>query len=202
MHISEGVLAGPVLASGAAVAAAGIGIGLKTIDYGRIPQVAVLASVFFVASLIHIPFGPSSAHLVLNGLVGLILGWGTFPALFVALALQAVLFQFGGITTLGVNTVNLALPGLICFLLFSRFVRGKNTSLAIISGFVSGAMGILLASFLVAGCLVFTGKPFQGIAKLVVVGHIPIMVIEGILTAFVVGFLRRAKPEVLGAGVK
>jgi cobalt/nickel transport system permease protein len=38
-----------------------------------------------VASLIHVPIGPSNAHLILNGLVGLLLGWGAFPAILVAL---------------------------------------------------------------------------------------------------------------------
>ena len=70
MHISEGVLSAPVLATGAALTAAGCGIGLKKLDYDRVPQVAILTSAFFVASLIHVPIGPSSVHLVLNGLMG------------------------------------------------------------------------------------------------------------------------------------
>ncbi|HIJ20834.1 MAG TPA: cobalt transporter CbiM, partial [Deltaproteobacteria bacterium] len=108
MHISEGILSGPVLISGVALAAAGTAIGLKKLDYERIPRAAILAASFFVASLIHVPVGPSSVHLILNGIVGLILGWGAFPVILVALVLQAIFFQFGGITTLGVNTMIMA----------------------------------------------------------------------------------------------
>ena len=111
MHISEGILGVPVLAAGTGLAILGTAIGLKKMDYERLPQVAVLSSAFFVASFIHVPLGPAAVHLVLNGLCGLLLGWLAFPAILVGLALQALLFQFGGLTTLGVNTFNLAFPG-------------------------------------------------------------------------------------------
>ncbi|GAG45255.1 unnamed protein product, partial [marine sediment metagenome] len=95
MHISEGVLSAPVLVTGAALAAAGVSVGLRKMDYEKIPQVAVLSSAFFVASFIHVPIGPANAHLILNGISGILLGWLCFPSILVALALQAILFQFG-----------------------------------------------------------------------------------------------------------
>ena len=130
MHISEGVLSGPVLFSGAALAAIGTGIGLKKLDYDQIAKAGMLSAAYFVASLIHVPIGPANAHLILNGLVGLLLGWGAFPAILVALILQGVLFQFGGITTLGVNTIIMALPAVISYLLFGRFVQKASRSAA------------------------------------------------------------------------
>ena len=93
MHISEGVLSPAVLGAGAALAVAGLAMGLRKLDYDRLMTVAILAATFFVGSLIHVPIGPSSAHLILNGLVGILLGWAAFPAIFVALLLQAVLFH-------------------------------------------------------------------------------------------------------------
>ena len=85
MHIQEGALSGStegivVLCAGAALAAAGTALGLRKMDYQRVPQVAMLSSAFFVASFIHVPVGPTNVHLVLNGLAGLILGWAAFPA--------------------------------------------------------------------------------------------------------------------------
>jgi cobalt/nickel transport system permease protein len=186
MHISEGIIAAPVLVAGAATAVAGCAIGLKKMDLENTPKVAVLSSAFFVASLIHVPIGPTSAHLLLNGLIGIILGWTSFPALLVALLLQAVLFQFGGITTLGVNTVVMAVPAVICYLLYARFVRSKNNKIAAVAGFLAGVTGILLGGVLVALFLIFTGE------------HFPLMIIEGVLTAFIVIFIRRIRPAVLG----
>ena len=202
MHISEGVLAAPVLISGAAVTAAGCGIGLKKINYEKIPKVAVLSSAFFVASLIHIPLGPANVHLLMIGIIGIILGWASFPALLVALFLQTVLFQFGGFTTLGINTLNMALPALICFYLFSHLVRSKHYLLAIIGGFCAGSTAVLFAALLVAFSLMLTGESFTTVAKLIVLVHIPVMIVEGIITGFIVGFLRKTKPAILGGHYK
>ena len=197
MHISEGVLSAPVLVSGFLLATAGTAVGIKKLDINRIPQVALLSAGFFVASLIHVPIGPANTHLVLNGLLGMFLGWVSFPVILVALILQAVLFQFGGITTLGINTLNMALPALICFYLFHRGIKSENVKLSIISSFLCGSLAVFLSSLMVAISLVFTGEQFYSVAKLIVVAHLVVMVIEGLITVFCVRFLKRVKPEIL-----
>jgi cobalt/nickel transport system permease protein len=198
MHISEGVIAAPVLVAGAAGAVAGCAVGLKKMDLQNTPKVAVLSSAFFVASLIHIPIGPTSVHLVLNGFVGILLGWMSFPAMLVALLLQAVLFQFGGVTTLGVNTLVMAVPALVCYLLYARVIRSRHDGVAVVAGFLAGATGILLGGLIVALFLMLTGEQFAAVAKLFLVAHAPVVIIEGIITAFIVVFVRRIKPELLG----
>ena len=198
MHISEGVLSAPVLVTGAALAVTGISVGLKKMDYEKIPQVAVLSSAFFVASLIHVPMGPSSVHLILNGINGLLLGWLCFPSILVALALQAILFQFGGITVLGVNTVTMALPAVIGYYLFGRLIKGKNRLLSLAAAFACGFFSVLLSGILVAVALLSTGESFISAAKLILLAHIPVMIIEGIITLFCVAFLKKVKPELLG----
>lgn len=197
MHISEGVLSAPVLAAGASLSAGAVYLGLKRMDYGRIPSVAILTSTFFVASIVHIPLGPSSAHLMLNGLLGILLSWSAFPAILVALTLQAMLFQFGGLTVLGVNTFTMALPAIFCYYIFGPAVRGENPKLAIFGAFSAGAVSVLLSGLLVGTALAFTGKTFIVAAKAIVVAHVPIMIIEGIITASVITFLRKVKPEIL-----
>jgi cobalt/nickel transport system permease protein len=200
MHISEGVLSAPVLITGAILSVAGVAVGLRKMSYDKIPQVAVLSSAFFVASLIHVPVGPSAAHLVLNGLLGIILGWMAFPSILVALSLQALLFQFGGFTTLGVNTVSMASPAVVAYLLFSPLARKANMTLVAVAGFLAGAAGIAGGALLVAFALISTGESFTNVAKVIVVTHIPIMVIEGVITAFCLIFLRKVKPEILEVG--
>ena len=197
MHISEGILSAPVLITGAGLTATAVGYSLKKMEHKEVPKVAILSSVFFVASLIHVPVGPSSVHLILNGVIGVLLGWSAFPAILVALALQGVLFQFGGITTLGVNTLNMALPAIICFYLFNRGVRSENNFIALTLAFVCGFLAVLLSGTMVAVALVFTGEPFIQVAKLVLIAHLPVMILEGVLTAFCIGFLRKVRPEIL-----
>ncbi|MGB9716372.1 MAG: cobalt transporter CbiM [Thermodesulfovibrionales bacterium] len=198
MHISEGVLSAPVLVTGALLTTSGTALGLKKMGYEKIPEVAVLSSAFFVASLIHVPIGPSSVHLVLNGLVGIILGWMAFPSILVALALQALLFQFGGLTSLGVNTFNMAAPAVIAYYLFNFPVRKANHLISMLAGFGAGMTGVGLGALFVAVSLVTTGESFINVGKLLVISHLPVMVIEGIITSFCIVFLKKVKPEILG----
>ncbi len=194
MHISEGVLSAPVLIGGAAFAGTGAIIGLKSLDYGRIMTVAIMTSTFFVASLIHVPLGPGSIHLVLGGLMGVILGWACFPAILVALFLQSVFFQYGGLLVLGANTVIIAVPALLCFLVFRPWLRrgGKKRATA---SFLCGFLAVLLSSLLAALALAATDEGFLRTAQLVVVSHIPMMIIEGCVTMFAFGFLARVQPD-------
>ncbi|MGD9042980.1 MAG: cobalt transporter CbiM [Desulfobacterales bacterium] len=196
MHISEGVLSGPVLISGAALAAAGTAVGLKKLDYDRIAQAGILSAAFFVASLIHVPIGPANAHLILNGLVGLLLGWAAFPVILVALILQALLFQFGGITALGVNTMIMACPAVLCYLVCSPFVH-KKSALALPAAFACGFLSVLLSALFLGLALVFTEENFFEVAAIVIVAHIPVMIIEGLVAALCVAFLKKVQPTML-----
>lgn len=196
MHISEGVLSGPVLVSGAAFAVAGIAIGLKKLDFDKIPQAAVLSAAFFVASLIHVPIGIASAHLILNGILGVILGWTAFPAIGVALVLQAMLFQFGGFTTLGVNTTTMAVPAVLCWLLFGRFVTRNGVS-GILAAFACGFLSVLLSGLLVSLSLFLSEENFFEAAAAVLGAHIVIMIVEGIITVLCVQFLKKVRPGML-----
>ena len=197
MHISEGVLSGPVLISGGALAAAGTAIGLRKLNYDRIAHAGLLSAAFFVASLIHVPVGPSSAHLILNGLVGLLLGWAAFPVILVALVLQAILFQFGGITALGVNTIIMALPAVICYLVFSPFLNQKNATIMLLATFACGFLAVLLSAVILALALIFTEENFFEVSAIVIAAHIPIMIIEGIITAICVAFIKKVQPDIL-----
>jgi len=160
MHISEGILSGPVLTGGWALTLAGLGIGVKRLKEHEIPKAAVIASAFFVASLVHVPVGPSSAHMLLIGLSGLLLGWVCFPVMFVALLLQAILFQFGGIVVLGVNTLIMALPAVAVSLLFRKVISHGSRKLATVFSFLSGVAGVFFSAILCSLALLFTEKKF------------------------------------------
>lgn len=199
MHISEGVLSTPVLLAGGALTVVGSAIGLKTLDYERIMTVSLLTATFFVASLIHVPLGPGNIHLVLGGLMGIVLGWSCFPAILVALFLQTLFFHYGGLVVLGVNTSIMALPALISYYLCRPLVE-HNGMKRKIGAFSAGFLAILLSSLLMAFALASTDKGFIQAARLVVAAHIPLMIIEGIITMFTVSFLAKVQPEFLRMG--
>ena len=196
MHISEGVLSAPVLISGRKSAAAEVKKKKKKTDYEGIVNVAILSSAFFVASLIHVNLGPSSVHLILNGIVGLLLGWAAFPAILVALLLQAVFFQYGGITVLGVNTVIMAVPAIVVYYLFSPFLN-KGARVVFAASAAAGAFSIFLSAVLLGAALYLTEKEFLEMTLIIVSAHIPVMIIEAIVTGFCVTFLKKVYPEIL-----
>jgi len=159
----------------------------------------VVTSSFFVASLIHLPFGPTSVHLILPGIVGALLGPAAFLSIALGLFLQSILFQFGGLTALGANTLMMGLPAFFCGLLFQS-IRGTSVLSNTIAGAVCGGLGTVLAATILALLLTTAGEDFFGVAKLALAAHIPVFLVEAGVSAFAVSFLFRVKPELLDGG--
>ena len=197
MHIADGIVAAPVIAGASVAAVAGLGLGLRSLDLDRIPQVAVLSATFFAASLIHINVGPSSAHLILNGLIGVLLGWAAFPAMFVGLVLQAILFGFGGVTVLGLNLFNIAAPAVLCGIAARPFIARGNLTTAAVAGGIAGGAAVGLTAVLVAVSLTLSGGEFLAAAVLIAGWHVPVMAIEGAVTAAAVLLIKRVRPDML-----
>lgn len=203
MHIAEGVLSAPVLLGGGVLACAGIALGLHGITSRKISLCGVMAAVFFIGSLIHVPVGFASVHLLFCGLIGALLGWGAFPAIFTALLFQAVLFQFGGLSVLGVNTFCMGLAAVGAWYVFRLSIHFFKTPFGIaLSGFFAGACGTIFSALLTASALAFSSEGFRAAAIALLVAHLPVMAIEGIITAATTGFIARAKPELLSISMK
>jgi len=198
MHISDGVLPVTVAVAGYALTLAGLALSLRKVDSADLPKIAVVTSSFFVASLIHLPLGPTSVHLLLPGLVGALLGPAAFLSVTIGLFLQSVLFQFGGLTALGANALMMGLPALASGFLFHRF-RGQTRLSNVLAGALVSGGGVLLAALILAAWLAMAGEDFWGVAKLALAAHIPVMLIEGVVGGCTVSFLFRVKPEMLTA---
>ena len=198
MHISEGILSTQILITGWAGTCAGVALGLKkTSDY-KIVRTALLASTFFLASLVNVRIGPGSTHLSFIAPMGLILGWGAFPAIFVALLLQAILFHFGGLLVLGANTFAMASPALVVYLIFGKSIRESQNKISVMTlSFIAGALAVIMGASIAGAFLGLTDKNFLTAIKLLLAAHIPLALIEGVATAFLITWLKKAAPEIL-----
>jgi len=196
-HIPDGVLSWPVLAAGGVAAAAAVAVGVRALDEQRIPRVAIVAAAFFALSLFSIPLGASSVHLLLGGLMGLILGVSIFPAVLAALLLQAVMFGFGGLTSIGVNTINIALPGAIAGMIFAPLVAQADVARAALYGGVCAACAVLGTGLMVSLSLYASSPDFAASSRIVVFSYAPLLVVEALVTGFCVSFVKRVKPELL-----
>lgn len=196
MHISEGVLSGPILLTGGIATVVGLTIGLKKLNDDTLVRTGVLAATFFLASLIHLPIGPSSIHLILSGLMGIMLGWAAFPAIFVGLLLQALLFQFGGLTVLGVNTIVIGLPAVICGLVTRPLLKKSSNLMLLFISFACGSMAILGSLALLYLALILSGSSLTIFARIFFFANIILMLVEGTITMLVLGFLKRMSVEI------
>ena len=200
-HIPDGVLSAPVLIAGGAASAALLWVAIRRLDYDRVPQAAVLSAVFFVASLVHIPIGPTSVHPLLGGLMGLVLGWAAVPAITIALLLQAVFFGFGGLTVLGVNVLDMALPALLIAVLLRPLLhRETRPRVVFVLGALAGGVAVVLTTVLVCAALALSGSEYVPALGMVMISYGPLALVEAVVTGAAVVLLRRVKPETLAAG--
>jgi cobalt/nickel transport system permease protein len=202
MHVADGILSGPIIGAGFAGAAVITALTMRKMDLEEIPKISVATAVFFVASLIHIPIGPTSVHLLLNGLVGILLGWRAFPAILLGIILQAILFGHGGVTVIGVNTVMLGGGALFAYGVWQLRHKFSFAKKETVFGGLAGATATITSGIVLASALVTTGDAFVGSAKLILYYHIPIMLIEGTVAAVTVSFLLKVKPGILAGQVK
>ncbi len=202
MHISDGVLPTWVLIAGNGVTAIGTGLVLVKFREEDIPRTAVMASLFFAVSWVAIPTPlGGSAHLLLGGLMGIVLGWHAVPAILIALAFQLLLFQFGGVYTLGVNTFNLAAGALAARGAFqARRLLPPSLKREAAGGLAAGAAGVAVSGLCYFGTLLTSGENLRPVAQAAFLWHLPVLAIEAAVTAFAVAFLARVKPGLLGKG--
>lgn len=192
------MLAAPVLILGAGVSLTLLAVAVRRLDYERIPQAAVLAAAFFLASLVSVPVGPASVHLIFNGLMGLVLGWAAVPAILVGLLLQSLFFGHGGLLALGVNLMNLAVPALVCSALLGALLRrAEQGRRVVLIGAAAGATGALLTGGMLSLALAASGSELMPAARILLATYVPLAAVEAAVTAAAVGFLWRVAPELL-----
>ncbi len=223
MHIPDGILPAQVCIAGYGLTGLVTWYSLRQINRkgdpsDQIPKASLLTAAFFVASSIYIPIPPSSVHLVLNGLLGVVLGYFAYPAILIGLFFQALVVGHGGLTTLGVNASMMGIPALMAYHIFQlRYVgdkANKRDSLddALVGSqrvkvgmfaFLGGAIGLAIAALIFTG-IVITTVPADfdfdteraAIVSLLIL-HLPLALLEGTFTAMLAVFLHRVKPELL-----
>jgi cobalt/nickel transport system permease protein len=212
VHIPDGILSAQVCAAGYGLAGLATWYALRQINRqpdptAAIPKASLLTAAFFVASSIYIPVPPASVHLILNGLLGVVLGYFALPAILIGLFFQALVIGHGGLTTLGVNAVMMGVPALLAYHVFqARNWVGtviKEPTRTGVFAFLGGAVGLGVAALIFLALIIFNipAELDAGAERAAVltlsIAHIPLAIVEGVFTAMLVLFLRRVKPELL-----
>ncbi len=200
MHIADGIVSAPVMIAGFAVTAGLAALTTRNLETEEIPKISVAIAVFFVANFIHVPLGVVSIHLILNGLVGVLLGKRAFPAIMLGVVLQSF-FGFGGLSVIGVNSVMLGGGALVAYGVWQLRHKVSIRNKEVIFGGLAGALGIFFSGIILSLALVASGEVFNDAAVLALEWHVVLMIIEGVVTGACVGFIVKAKPDLL-AGQK
>lgn len=197
VHISDGILSLEILIAGFALTGAILLFTLRDVEAEEIPKISLITAALFVASLVHFPVGPTSVHLIMNGLAGIVLGKRAYASVFVALTLQAIFFQHGGISVIGVNSLNMGIPALLAWQIFEHRRGLASPRREIVFGGLAGAVAVLGAVLMLSAELLTLGEAFSEISVFVLASHIPIVLVEVLVVGVAAGYLERVKPQML-----
>jgi len=211
MHMADSLLSPVVGTAMCAVSAAAIGLSVSKIKKDdlcekKIPIIGVMGAFVFAAQMINftIPATGSSGHI--GGGILLAAMIGSFPALLslaAVLIIQCLFFADGGLLALGCNIFNMGvIPCLIVYpLLFQPLVKKRITVTGITAASIAAVVvSLQLGAFSVVLETLFSGiteLPFLSFVLLMQPIHLAIGIIEGIVTAAVLCFVYRMRPEIM-----
>lgn len=195
MHISDGIISIEVATVSAVVTLAFCVYSFKNLTNEKIALVASMSALFFVTSFIHIPFGVTQIHLMLIGFIGIFLGSVAFISIAIALILQALLLGFGGLSSLGANILVMALPAYLVYLIFKlEILKRLNEK---VKFFLVGFLGVFISSLLLFSVLVFSKDEYLAVAYSIIAVNIPTMILEGLVTMFLLLYIKKSMPKLL-----
>jgi len=210
MHMADALISpavgGALWAASAALMAYGARKVRQALRQNLVPMMGVLGAFVFAAQMINfsIPGTGSSGHLGGGLLLAILLGpHAAFLVIASVLTVQAFFFADGGLLALGCNVLNLGFfPAFVAYPLLYRPLAGERrigprawvaAVVAAVVGLQLGALSVVLEtqasglSDLPLGAFVLLMQPI----------HLAIGVVEGLVTAAVVAFVVRARPEAL-----
>ena len=206
MHIPDGFLAPDTWIPMWLVSAGGIGYCLRKtsrlLKDRMVPLMGVMGAFIFAAQMLNFPVaGGTSGHLLGGVLAAVLLG--PFPAaivISVVLIAQCLIFQDGGLTTLGANIFNMSIVGAIGGYFIYDIIRkviGVGRGMMIATG-VAAWFSVVMSSAACALELAISGtSPFNVVLPAMILVHALIGVGEAVITCLIVGFVLRVRPDLI-----
>ncbi|MCU0666705.1 MAG: energy-coupling factor ABC transporter permease [Candidatus Omnitrophica bacterium] len=214
MHMADALLSPVVGGVMWAASASLIAYSAKKVknesDQRKVPLMGVLGAFIFAAQMINfsIPATGSSGHLGGGMILSILLGpYAAFLVMASILTVQAFLFADGGLLALGCNIFNLGFfTSFIAYPMIYKKIVGDNLTRGkiIVGSILSAIIGLQLGAFGVVLETVFSGiseLPFKSFVLLMQPIHLAIGIVEGLVTASVVAFVWKARPEIINATV-
>ncbi len=212
MHIPDGFLNTATTAVGWAASVGAVGYGARRLtremDESEAPLMGVTAAFIFAAQMMNFTVaGGTSGHLLGGALAAILLGpWAGMTVITAVLAVQALVFQDGGLLALGPNALNMAVVGvLVAWVVYRLALRwlGAHRSGPAIAAFAAAWLSVVIASLLAAVELGLSGASPWGLVLPAMGGvHALIGIGEGLITVAVLSFVRAVRPDLLSLAVR
>jgi cobalt/nickel transport system permease protein len=204
LHIPDGFLS--IGVSGASwllilgIMAYALRVTRRTLDERLIPLAGIMGAFIFAAQMINFPVaGGTSGHFVGAALAFIVLGpWLGLLTMTAVIALQALLFQDGGLVVMGANILIMGLvPGFVAYQIYRL---GKGRGQRVEAGITGAAawLSIMAAALVTSLLLAFSGTTSLAVALPAMLGvHALIGIGEALITVAALAFLRRTRPAAL-----
>lgn len=207
MHIPDGFLSVWISLALWAIALVTLSYALRQVNRAlgerHVPLMGVLAAAIFAGQMLNFSVtGGTSGHLVGAALATALLGpWASIVVMSCVVAVQALVFQDGGLLALGANLVNMAIIGVavahFAYTTSRHLFQRKHWALPV-SAFVAGWLSVFVASLACALELALSGTSPASIAVPAMAGvHALIGIGEGLITAGALLFVRAVRPDLL-----
>ncbi len=207
MHIPDGFLNVPTAAVAYAVSAGALAYGVreanKRLGEKHVPLMGVMGAFLFAAQMLNFPIaGGTSGHLIGAALAAILLGpWAATIVMACVLIIQCLIFQDGGLLSLGANIFNMGfLASFGSYYVYRLVVRalGKGRRPSLTGGFAAGWASVFLASVACALELAVSGISPIRVALPAMAGiHALIGIGEGLITLAVLSFVTVARRDLL-----
>ncbi len=211
MHIPDGFIDAPTSAAAAVVAAGAIGVSLRRarreLADATAPMAGLVAVFVFAAQMINFPIaGGTSGHLIGGALAAILVGPASAVlAMTVVITVQALVFADGGLSALGLNLLNLAvIAPLVAYVIFRTLtaVLPKARPWSLLSAFLAGWLSVVAAALAFSVEFSLGGTPAieaSMVAVAMIAVHLGIGLVEGAVTALIVGAVLTIRPDLVYA---
>jgi cobalt/nickel transport system permease protein len=169
-------------------------------DERLIPVAGVMAAFIFAAQMLNFPVaGGTSGHLIGAALAFIVLGpWLGLLVMTAVIALQALLFQDGGLVVMGANILVMGIvPGFVGYGVY-RLATSRSKSIKLVAAGVGAWLSVVAAALVTSLLLAFSGTANLSIVVPVMVGvHMLIGIGEALVTVAALAFIMRSRPALL-----
>jgi cobalt/nickel transport system permease protein len=206
MHIPDGFLSLSVSAICWLITLVLVAYALRVtrtnLDERLIPLAGIMGAFIFAAQMINFPVaGGTSGHFIGATLAFIILGpWLGLLTMAAVIALQALLFQDGGLVVMGANILIMGVvPGFIGYSIY-RLIQGRRARIETAGTAIAAWLSIMAAALVATLLLAFSGTTSLAVAMPAMLGvHALIGIGEALITVAALAFLRRTRPTAVKA---